>query len=110
MAEIFNNRGELSQLDVAIEANQYDILKNLVQSKVEDPALIDEYVGAYALIANNLNITITQFVELLRSQGTAAEQDIFLAAYMNQTRVANAKIGVLLNLNTPEHIRREIRA
>lgn len=108
--EIFNDQGSLGPTDISIDANQYDLLKNIVQSKVEDPAIVDEYIGAYALIARNLNITITEFVELLRSQGSDYDQDIFLAAYLNQSRVSNAKIGVKLNLNTPEHVRREIRA
>jgi hypothetical protein len=93
-----------------LDANSYDLLKNLVQGRLEDPVLVDEYVGAYAQVANNLNMSIPAFVELLKNQGSAADQDIFLAAYLNQTRVANAKIGVTLNLNTPVHILREIRA
>lgn len=97
-------------IEIGLDANSYDLLKNLVQSRVEDPELINEYVGAYAQVANNLNMSISSFVELLKSQGSTAEQDIFLAGYLNQTRVANAKIGVMLNLNTPQHILREIRA
>lgn len=110
MSEIFNRKGQLDQIDISIDANQFDILKNFVQQRVEDTALIDEYIGAFALIARNLNVTVAEFVNLLKSQGSTAEQDIFLAGYLNQTRVANAKIGVMLNLNTPQHILREIRA
>lgn len=97
-------------IDTGLDANSYDLLRNLVQNRVEDPALVDEYVGAYAQVAVNLNMSIASFVELLKNQGSTAEQDIFLAGYLNQTRVANAKIGVMLNLNTPQHILREIRA
>lgn len=97
-------------IETGLDANSYDILRNLVQNRVEDPELINEYVGAYAQVAINLNMSIPSFVELLRNQGSTAEQDIFLAGYLNQTRVANAKIGVILNLNTPQHILREIRA
>lgn len=110
MSEIFNNRGQLGPIDVSIEATQYDMLKNLVQQRVEDPVLIEEYIAAFIQVAKNLNVTISEFVELLTKQGTQTEQDIFLAGYLNQTRVANAKIGVTLNLNTPLHVRREIRA
>jgi hypothetical protein len=97
-------------IDRGLDANSYDILKNLVESRVEEPELVDEYVGAYALVATNLNMSIASFAEFLRQQGSTAEQDIFLAGYLNQSRVANAKIGVGLNLNTPQHILREIRA
>ena len=110
MAEIFNARGQMGQLDQSIEATQYDVLKNLVQSKVSDPLLWDEYTAAYAEIARTLNMTVTQFVELLRAQGDDYQQDAYLAAYLNQNRVANARIGIALDLSTPTFVRREIQA
>lgn len=108
MEQVTDTRNQY--IETGIDANSYDILRNLVQSRVEDPVLLDEFIGAYAQVAINLNMSIPSFVELLKSQGSTADQDIFLAAYLNQTRVANAKIGVTLNLNTPLHVRREIRA
>lgn len=108
MEQLFDTQNQY--IEIGLDANSYEILKNLVQERLEDKVLIDEYVGAYAQVANNLNMTINDFVALLRTQGSLVEQDIFLAGYLNQTRVANAKIGVILNLNTPQHILREIRA
>jgi hypothetical protein len=108
MAQTINIQDQI--IDLGLDPNGYDLLKNLVQSKVEDAELVNEYIGAYAQVAVNLNMSIPAFVEFLQQQGTTAEQDIFLAGYLNQTRVANSKIGVLLNLNTPTHILREIRA
>ena len=100
----------MGQLDQSIEATQYDVLKNLIQSKVSDPLLWDEYAAAYIEIARTLNLSVTQFVELLRAQGSSYEQDAYLAAYLNQNRVANARIGIALDLSTPLYIRREIQA
>ena len=110
MAEIFNARGQMGQLDQSVEATQYDVLKNLIQSKVSDPLLWDEYIAAYTEVARTLNLTVTQFVELLRAQGNDYQQDAYLAAYLNQNRVANARIGIALDLNTPVFVRREIQA
>jgi hypothetical protein len=110
MAQIFNSSGQTGALDISIESTQYDVLKNLVQSKVSDPALWPEYIAAYTMIAQNLNISVGEFAELLRSQGSDYQQDAYLAAYMNQYRVANARIGIALDLSTPVHVLREIRA
>jgi len=110
MAQIFNSQGQLGPIDTSIEATQYDVLKNLIESKVSDPALWPEYIAAYVMIAQNLNLTVGAFVDLLRAQGSDYDQDAYLAAYMNQNRVANARIGIALDLSTPDYIRREIRA
>jgi hypothetical protein len=93
----------------AIEATQYDALKNIVEARVSDPALQQEYIAAFAVIAQNLGLTTGQFAQVLREQGDSYEQDVFLAGYLNDSRVRNAKIGVALNLDTPEYIYREIR-
>jgi len=106
MSDILNNQ----VTDNGIDPLAYEELKFIVSSRVEDPILLNEYIGAYAMVAQSLNLTIPQFVDLLRNLGGEFEQDAFLAGYLNQNRVANAKIGVLLELNTPFYVRREIKA
>jgi hypothetical protein len=106
MSDILNNQ----VVDNGIDPLAYEELKCIVASRVEDPVLLNEYIGAYAMVAQSLNMTIPLFVDLLRNLGGEFEQDAFLAGYLNQNRVANAKIGVLLELNTPFHVRREIKA
>lgn len=110
MADIYNATGQLGPIDEGIDATQYEVLKNLIQSKVSEPALWNEYIAAYVEIARTLNMTVTEFTELVRSQGDDYQQDAYLAAYMNQNRVANARIGIALDLYTPIHIQREIQA
>lgn len=110
MNEYYNSQGQLGILDQGISPNDYDVLKSVVQPRVDDPELLNEYIGAYVMIARNLNLTVAQFADLLREQGSDYNQDVFLAGYLNQNRVSNAKIGVALSLDTPLHIRREIRA
>ena len=66
--------------------------------------------SAFALIAQTLDLTTAQFAELLRQQGDSYEQDAFLAGYLNDNRVRNAKLGIALNLDTPDYIYREIKA
>jgi hypothetical protein len=100
----------MGPIDVSIEATQYDNLKSLVQTRVSDPELQKEYIAAFALVAKSLNLTVAQFADLMRQQGDSYEQDVWLAAYLNENRVSNAKLGVTLNLNTPISVLREIRA
>jgi hypothetical protein len=107
---VINSRGQMGYLDVAIEATQFDALKSIVESRVTDPELQKEYIYAFAVVAQNLNLTAGQFAEVLRQQGDSYDQDAFLAGYLNDNRVRNAKIGIALNLDTPDHILREIRA
>lgn len=109
MSLVYNKSGQIGLTDdPALEATQYDILRSTVQARVSDPAMVDEYVAAYAQVAANLSMSIMEFVEMLNAQGTDYQQDIFMAAYLNDIRVANARIGVALDLGTPPWIKREI--
>lgn len=108
--EYFNSKGQLGPLTESIDANQYDALKSLVSKKVSDPALVEEYMGAYVMVAKQLNMSITEFCDVLKKQGSDYDQDVFLAGYLNRSRVANAKLGVLLTITAPPAILREIRA
>lgn len=110
MSTYFNSQGQTGPIDVAIEATQYDSLKSLVQDRVSDPELQKEYIAAFALVAKSLNLTAGQFADLIRRQGDSYEQDVWLAGYLNQNRVSNAKLGVALSLDTPLSVLREIRA
>lgn len=110
MAEFFNTQSTLGPISRSLDANQYELLRAQVSQRVTDPALVDEYLGAYVQVARELNMSITEFVELLNNQGSDYDQDVFLAGYLNRNRVANARLGVLITLTAPASIAREIRA
>jgi hypothetical protein len=107
MAITYNKSGQPTQ-GSSIGTSNYDYVQAYAASRVSDPSIIGELVTAYIAIAATLGITPTQFIELVQSQGSSQAQDIFLAAYLNSTRVRNSLIGVNNNKNTPLFISREI--
>lgn len=110
MAQQLNSKADVEQLPRGISPADYDFLRSIVEPRVQDPELVNEYVGAYIQVAAQLNLRPSAFAQLLQEQGSDLNQDLFLAGFLNQNRVANARLGVALDLSTPEHIRREIRA
>jgi hypothetical protein len=94
----------------SIEATEYDILKNIVESKISDPLLISEYLDAYVAVAQSVGLSLTQFSEILQSQGSNVNLDSTLIAYLNQGRVANARLGLSLSYSILPYIQREIQA
>ncbi len=93
----------------SMNSNTYDYVQAFVKSRTNNPVIINELITAYTLIANNLGININQFLQLVESQGTTYEQDLYLANYLNTVRVKNSLLGVVRNVGTPLYIQREIQ-
>ena len=93
-----------------VDSASYDYVRAFAATRSKDPAIIDEMVSAYIDIADVLEISPVEFIQQIKSYGTKAEQDIFLAGYLNQVRVKNALIGISLGFTAPFHVQREIRA
>ena len=106
-----NNSGGIGlNTDVGVAPAEYDILTSFIKTKIEDIALLQDYVGAYLQVAQALNLHPSEFVKLLEQQGSDLAQDIFITGYLNELRYKNSKLGINLNLLTPVQILREIRA
>jgi hypothetical protein len=93
-----------------VERNNFDYVRAFAESQSSNPTIVNELIQAYVLVAQNLNITPLQFIQLVESKGNDVEQAQFLCQQLNLVRARNAYLGVTLNQNTPVFIAREIAA
>jgi len=93
-----------------VERNNYDYVRAYAETQSSNSTIVDELIQAYVLVAQNLNITPLQFIQLVESKGNTVEQAQYLAQQLNSVRVRSAYLGVRLNQNTPVFIAREIAA
>ena len=94
----------------SIERNAYDYATAFAETQSSNSTIVSELVQAYILIAQNLGLTVYQFIQQLESQGTSQQQALYLAAQLNSVRPRNALLGVAPNSATPIFIAREIAA
>lgn len=106
MAILFNPK---QTTVTGINGNSYDAVRAYAMSQTDVSQIVDELVQSYIAIAQTLGITPTQFIEKVESMGGTQEQQIYLASYLNATRVRNALLGVTNVPTTPEFILREIQ-
>ncbi|VVC05198.1 Uncharacterised protein [uncultured archaeon] len=91
-----------------IERNNFDYLRAYAESQSSVTSIVQELIDAYALISQNLGISGFQFIQTLKSKGTAQQQTIYLAAQLNSVRPKNALLGIASNQEPPEFVSREI--
>jgi len=96
--------------NTSIERNSFDYGRAFAESQSNNPTVIAELEQAYVLIAQNLGISVFDFIQLLESKGDTQEQAIWFAAQLNSVRPRNALLGVAPNQITPVFISREIAA
>lgn len=110
MAIIYNS-GTPTQTTTqqTLSGNSYDSVRAFAIQRASDPIIVDELIEAYVAIALSLNITPVQFIQLVESQGSSQQQDIYLASALNSIRVKNALLGIGLAKQTPNFIIREIQ-
>jgi hypothetical protein len=94
----------------AIERNSFDYARAFAETQSTNPTVVSELEQSYVLIANNLGISVFDFIQLLESKGDTAQQAVFLAAQLNSVRPRNALLGVAPNTTTPAFVSREIAA
>lgn len=93
-----------------ISAGNYNLVQAFVSSRISDPIIMDQLVQAYTEIAASLNISVQEFIQLVQSQGSNRDQDLYLATLLNTVRASNALIGVGGTNTPPVFIAREISA
>ena len=93
-----------------IERNSFDYAQAFAQTQSSNPLVISELVQTYTLIAQNLGISVYQFLQTLQNIGDAQQQALYFAAQLNNVRPRNALIGVAPSSSTPTFITREIAA
>jgi hypothetical protein len=94
----------------SIERNSFDYARAYAESQSTNPTVVAELEQACVLIAQNLGISMFEFIQLMQQQGTSQQQALYLAAQLNSVRPRNALLGLPPNLNTPNFISREIAA
>jgi len=97
-------------MNTSIERTSFDYSRAYAESQSSNPTVVSELVQAYNLIAQNLGISVFQFLQQLKNQGTDQQQAIYLATQLNSVRPRSALIGVAPILTTPKFISREIAA
>jgi hypothetical protein len=90
-----------------IERNNFDYCRAYAESQSSNPIIIEELIQSYVLIAQNLGITPSAFIQQMKEQ---SQPDIYLAAQLNSIRPRNSLLGVIPNNGTPIFIAREISA
>jgi len=95
-------------IDTSIERTNFDYSRAFAESQSSNPTVISELIQAYNLIAQNLGISVFQFIQNIKSQGNDQQQAIYLATNLNSVRAKNALIGVAPIKSTPPFISREI--
>lgn len=105
-----NATANISGISLGIERNNYDYALAFAQTQSNNQTIVQQLVQAYTLIAQNLGISVYQFIQQLQNQGTSTQQAIYLASQLNSVRPRNSLLGVGQNQNTPAFISREIAA
>ena len=100
----------MATAQMAIERNGFDYGRAYAESQSNNPTVVSELEQSYVLIAQNLGVSVFEFIQLLQQQGTTIQQALYLAAQLNSVRPRNALLGLPPNLTTPNFISREIAA
>jgi hypothetical protein len=94
----------------SIERNSFDYARSFAESQSSNPTVVAELEQSYVLIAQNLGVSVFDFLQILQSKGTTQQQAVYLAAQLNSVRPRNALLGVSPGLSTPAFVLREIAA
>lgn len=100
----------MSTTITSIERDNFDYASAFANTQSSNPTIVAELTQAYTLIAQNLGISVFDFLQILQNKGNSQEQAVYLVAQLNSVRPRNALLGVMPNLNTSSFIQREIAA
>jgi hypothetical protein len=93
-----------------INNNVADYATSLANSMTTNSTIASELVQTFLLIAQNLGISVMDFIESVENAGTLQQQSVYLATYINSVRPRNALFGAIGTNIPPTFISREIGA